>query len=190
MTMARSEGFAAEEPVIEAIAGGDRYAFSEFMARHSGWVRGVIYGVLGRPDSVEDVSQQVWLLVWLRIGELQDVRRWRTWLYRLARNAAIDMGRDTTRRRDRARKVAEQPVSASVSLPAQDRHLVAEEEHRQVLQAVMSLPAIYREPFVMRHVHGWNYARISEVMGMPKDSVETRLVRARRFLRAALKDKA
>lgn len=185
--MARSQGFAAEEPVIEAIQDGDRYAFSEFMGRHAGWVRGVIYGVLGRAEAVEDVSQQVWLLVWQRIGKLQDTRRWRTWLYRTARNAAIDAGRDATRRRDRQRKLAEQAVS--VSVPNPDRYLLAKEKHQEVLEAVGSLPAIYREPFVMRHVNGWSYARIAEVMGMPLDSVETRLVRARRFLRATLKDK-
>jgi RNA polymerase sigma-70 factor (ECF subfamily) len=187
-TMARSEGFAVEEPVIEAIQGGDRYAFSEFMGRHCGWVRSVIYGVLGRGEAVEDVGQQVWLLVWQRIGKLQDVRRWRTWLYRIARNAAIDAGRDVTRRRDRARKLAEQPVTASA--PGPDRNLMAEEKHQEVLEAVQSLPTIYREPFVMRHMNGWSYAQIAEAMGMPLDSVETRLVRARRFLRATLKEKA
>jgi len=185
--MARSEGCAAEEPVIEAIQGGDRYAFSEFMGRHSGWVRGVIYGVLGRSEAVEDVSQQVWLWVWQRIGKLQDAQRWRTWLYRMARNAAIDAGRDATRRRDRARKLAEQPIPVSALGP--DGRLVAQEKHQEVLEAIGSLPAIYREPFVMRHMNGWSYARIAEVMGMPVDSVETRLVRARRFLRATLKDK-
>ena len=172
--MARSEGFAVEEPVIEAIQGGDRYAFSEFMGRHSGWVRGVIYGVLGRGEAVEDVSQQVWLLVWQRIGKLQDVRRWRTWLYRTARNAAIDAGRDATRRRDRQRKLAEQPVT--VSAPKPDQRLVAEEKHQEVLEAIGSLPAIYREPFVMRHVNGWSYARIAEVMGMPAGGLSRSLV--------------
>ena len=38
----------------------------------------------------------------------------------------------------------------------------------------------------MRHLNGWSYRQIAEVMGMPVDSVETRLVRARRFLRASL----
>ena len=58
-----------------------------------------------------------------------------------------------------------------------------------MLAAIQSLPALYREPFVLRHLSGWSYAEIAEVMGMPVDSVETRLVRARRLLRASLKDK-
>lgn len=187
MAMAQPDAFDAEEPVIDAIRNGDRYAFSEFMGRQHGWVRGVIYGVLGHRDAVDDVAQQVWLSVWQRIGKLEDARRWRTWLYRTARNAAIDAGRDATRRRDRARKLAVEP--APDSGPTPERRLAGEERYQEVLAAVQELPAIYREPFVMRHVNGWSYARISEVMGMPADSVETRLVRARRFLRATLKDR-
>ncbi|MDO8630448.1 MAG: sigma factor-like helix-turn-helix DNA-binding protein, partial [Phycisphaerales bacterium] len=55
-----------------------------------------------------------------------------------------------------------------------------------VLSAIMALPAIYREPFVLRHMNDWSYRRISDVMGLPVDTVETRLVRARRLLREVL----
>ncbi len=59
----------------------------------------------------------------------------------------------------------------------------------EVLKAIQALPALYREPFVLRHLQGWTYKEIAEVMDMRVDSVETRLVRARRFLRETLKDK-
>lgn len=187
MAMAQQEGFDAEEPVIEAIRAGDRYAFGEFMRRHNRWVVGVIYGVLGEHDGVEDVAQQAWTAVWRRAGELRDVKRWRPWLYRLTRNAAIDAGRDMTRRRGRMRVVAEDGEAASGDTP--DCHLSGHEQHGEVLAAVQALPALYREPFVLRHLNGWSYREIAEVMGMPIDSVETRLVRARRLLRDCLRDK-
>jgi RNA polymerase sigma-70 factor (ECF subfamily) len=57
------------------------------------------------------------------------------------------------------------------------------------LRAIQALPVLYREPFVLRHLQGWTYKEIAEVMDMRVDSVETRLVRARRFLRERLKDK-
>jgi RNA polymerase sigma-70 factor (ECF subfamily) len=67
--------------------------------------------------------------------------------------------------------------------------LAGDEQHGEVLNAVRALPALYREPFVLRHLNNWTYQEIADVMGMPVDSVETRLVRARRLLREALKDK-
>jgi len=188
MAMPFAEEFDAEEPVIDAIRGGDRYAFEELVRRRNRWVRGVIFGVLGNRECVDDVSQQVWSTVWQRIGELRDSRSWRPWLYRLARNSAIDAGREISRRRNVVR-----PLSGDLQdhpcVPQPHAALERNEQHREVLAAIQALPAIYREPFVLRHVNGWSYQEIGEVMGLPVDSVETRLVRARRFLRESLKDR-
>jgi RNA polymerase sigma-70 factor (ECF subfamily) len=188
MAMPFAEEFDAEEPVIEAIRGGDRYAFGEFVRRRNRWVRGVIFGVLGDRECVDDVAQQVWSAVWQRIGELRDSRSWRPWLYRLARNAAIDAGREITRRRNVVLPLAGD-LQEHRSPPEPDAALARDEQHREVLAAIQALPAIYREPFVLRHVNGWSYQEIGEVMGLPIDSVETRLVRARRLLRESLKDR-
>lgn len=186
--MPQRESFDDEAPVIEAIQSGDRFAFAELLRRHDGWVRGVVYSVLGNRDGLDDVAQQVWTAAWQRIGELRETKKWRSWLYRLTRNAAIDAGRDATRRRKRsAALMAEVSVPARSKSPEAD--VVSEERHREVLAAIQALPALYREPFVMRHLNGWSYRDISDAMGMPVDTVETRLVRARRFLRESLKDK-
>jgi RNA polymerase sigma-70 factor (ECF subfamily) len=187
MTMALTADFDPDEPVIEAVCAGDHNAFSELMRRHGRWVRSVIFGVLGDNDRVDDVAQQVWTTVWRRAGELRDTGRWRPWLYRLARNAAVDSGRDISRRRKHSQALGQAQKQASGAAPLGE--LVGDEQHRDVLAAIRGLPALYREPFVLRHMHGWTYREISDVMGIKVDSVETRLVRARRFLREALKDK-
>lgn len=186
MAMAVAHEFDPEAPVIEAIRGGDRCAFAEFVRRHNEWVRGVVFGVLGRPDAIDDVSQQVWTAVWQRIGELRTTQSWRSWLYRLARNAAVDAGRETSRQRARLKVLAAESVTEGVA-PA-ETPLVQKERQREVLAAIGGLPPLYREPFVLRHMNGWNYQQIAEALGMPVDSIETRLVRARRLLRDALKD--
>lgn len=180
--MPRAEEFDAEEPVIDAIRGGDRYAFDELVRRQGRWVRGVVFGVLGRRDCVDDVTQQVWTAVWQRIGELRDPKSWRSWLYRMARNSAVDAGRDLTRRRKQSTPLGDRdvPIGGTSSISYGD------EQQGRVFNAVQGLPAIYREPFVLRHLNDWSYRQIADVMGLPIDSVETRLVRARRLLREAL----
>lgn len=186
--MAAPRDLDPEEPVIEAIRGGDRYAFEELVRRQNRWVRGVVFGVLGRRDEVDDVLQQVWLSVWQRIPKLRETARWRSWLYRLARNAAIDAGRNSTRARSRSQPLAVEAESRLHGGLA-DRNSDGDERHVEVLEAIKALPVLYREPFVLRHLHGWSYQQIGDVMGMPVDSIETRLVRARRFLRESLKAK-
>ena len=186
MTMPLADNTEADLPIIEGVRGRDRYAFEEMVRRHGRWVRGVIFGVLGDRDRVDDVAQQVWVSVWQRIGELREVKLWRTWLYRLSRNAAIDAGREITRRRRQQAEAGPPPVTRPMT---PDGATMADERHRAVLDAIQGLPALYREPFVLRHLNGWTYQQIGAALDMPTDSVETRLVRARRFLREALKDK-
>ena len=58
-----------------------------------------------------------------------------------------------------------------------------------MMAVIEKLPVLYREPFVLRHLNGWSYREIADVLDMPVDSVETRLVRARRMLRNSLSRK-
>lgn len=179
-----------DEPDIEAVQQGDRLAFADFVRREDRWLKGVIYGVLSDRDRVDDVSQKVWTSVWQRIGKLRDVQRWRPWVYRMARNAAVDAGRETTRRRQLNLSArAEAQASSRRPHVGPEREIIENEKHRAVLAAVEALPVLYREPFVMRHLNGWSYQQIANAMDMPADSVETRLVRARRILRESLKGK-
>ncbi len=184
--------FDEDLPLIQAIQGGDSYAFGELVRRHDRWIRGVLFGVLGKSDRLDDVAQQTWTSMWVRIGELRDATKWKSWLYRLARNAAIDAGRDRTRRRKHAKASAAQAmagVGERGEPGSPESSLAKSEASREVLMAIEALPVLYREPFVLRHLSGWSYREIAEVMNMPVDSVETRLVRARRFLRESLADK-
>ena len=180
----------AEVPAVEAIRRGDRCACGSFLRRHESWVRGVIFGVLGEREGLDDVCQQAWTRVWEQIGSLRDVRRWRSWLYRVARSSAVDAGREVSRRRRIGSATSNGEAMARLEAPGGKGDGVWERERRGiVLDAIRSLPAIYREPFVLRHLEGWSYERIGEVMGLPEDTVETRLVRARRLLREALQGK-
>lgn len=172
-------------PVVEAAQQGDEFAFGELLRRQDRWVRGVVMGVLGDRDRLDDVAQQVWTTVWQKIGSLKDTARWRPWLYRIARNAAVDACRASSSRRELP--VGEFGDSGTDATPV--THLVTGEKDAAVRSAIESLPPLYREPFVLKHIDGWSYREIAKLMDIPVDTVETRLVRARRLLRSALKGK-
>ena len=184
--MARAGEWEFGISAIEAVRQGDRSAFDDLVRREGSWVRGVVFAVLGNRDRVDDVVQQVWATLWRRIGELRETKLWRTWLYRLARNAAIDAGRELTREAKHGRQAVSAVVREKGS-PAADQNVARTETNQVVLAAIAALPGLYREPFVLRHLNGWNYQQIADVLDMPVDSVETRLVRARRMLRDALR---
>jgi RNA polymerase sigma-70 factor (ECF subfamily) len=176
-----------DHDLIAAAQRGQRSAIDTFVRRHDRWVRNVVYATVSNPVVVDDIVQNVWAKVWEQIGTLIEPARWRGWLYRLARNTAIDAGQKIAgeRRRSLTYATVEQ-AEARAADPA--GRLIDAEEHARVLGAIRGLPAIYREPFVLRHLEGWSYSQIGEAMSLPVDTVETRLVRARRLLRSALRD--
>jgi RNA polymerase sigma-70 factor, ECF subfamily len=176
--------------VFEAIQAGDTHAMAEFIETQRRWVRAVVFGVLGRASEVDDVCQRVWIQVWRESRSLDDPGRWRPWLYRIAHNAATDALRAGRRRRNLLAATATElmvdhgPIGPTAASP--DRELVSREQHDAMRQAIESLPPLYREPFVLKLAEGWSYARIGQALGLPTDTVETRLVRARRLLREKL----
>lgn len=180
------EEFDPDVLLVEALQQGDSAAMSELMERHERWVRGAVYSVLGNSDQVDDVVQKVWMRAWQRIDQLDDPRRWKHWVYRMARNAAIDAGRKIKRKRKLRQRLTEMATDASVVQATPARGASLREEHGRVLKAIEKMPAIYREPFVLRHVEQWTYRQIADVLNLPVDTVGTRLVRARRLLADAL----
>jgi RNA polymerase sigma-70 factor (ECF subfamily) len=166
---------------------GERSALDELVRRHDRWVRNVVYATVASPAAVDDIVQSVWIRVWRQIGTLIDPLRWRAWLYKLAKNAAIDAGQKAAGER-RLRTAFLQTRGQDRRSPQPVATLMEDEERRRLMAAIRGLPAIYREPFILRHLEDWSYAEIGEAMSLPVDTVETRLVRARRLLRAALTD--
>ena len=122
----------------------------------------------------------------MQAHRLQDPTNWRTWLYRIARNAAYDAGRAKQRQRNLFSNLFKRQPVKIYHETSPDHQIASNEQHRKILEAVSSLPELYREPFVLKHLEDWSYRQIGEALGLPVDTVETRLVRARRMLRERL----
>ena len=168
---------------------GSRVAAERLIRQHESWVRSAIYAVTGRADQVDDIAQQVWLRVWQRLGTLDSPKRLRPWLYAIARNAALD-ARAADRRRQALGGRLDGQTDESDYRQVRPAVVAAGKEQREaLLRAVQALPALYREPFVLRHLEDWSYAEIGETLDVSVETVETRLVRARRLLREMLQGK-
>lgn len=179
------------EQVVSAARRGDHHATEQLVKEHERWIRSVIFAVLGRGELVDDVAQQVWTRVWEKLPTLSRPQNLRSWLYRIARNAAIDAGKHARLQRDAESALQIDPLAPHPRASATSTHdAPAGELHGAIMQAIRALPAIYREPFVLRHLQEWSYAEIGEVLSLPVATVETRLVRARRLLRELLADEA
>lgn len=186
MEMTSAEHPGDQRSLIESLAAGDERALEDVIARDGPWLRGVVFSVLGDRADADDVMQRIWLRLWERREQLTGVDNWPNWLYTLARNAAVDAARAASRRRGLLQRVKMfRTPDRSAARPA-DEDLLADERRRRTLRAIEALDEKYRTVLVLRVWRELGYREIARALGITPQAVATRLVRARRMLRAKL----
>ncbi len=153
------------------------------MRRYKRPVVNFVYRLLGSVDDADDVAQEVFVRVYQNLDTYRSETKFSTWLFALARNAAID------RLRWRARHPTEPIESApQVAAPSSTTEEVdARETGEAIAAAAAKLPEDQRTALVLAEYHGLSYAEIAEVMHCSVKSVESRLYRAKQTLRGGLR---
>ncbi|MCH7572038.1 MAG: RNA polymerase sigma factor [Planctomycetes bacterium] len=170
-----------DEHVLSASAiAGDREAISAIWILHRRWVAAVILAYKPREDDLEDLLQEVAMSLVSKISTVRDPRHVRAWLRTVAINAARASAR-TRHSRPQLRLVGI-PEQEKVE-PAIDESIVRDEESRRILSLVANLPDDYREPLMLRALHGMRSKQIAAVLELPEATIDTRISRARRMLR-------
>src|SRR5450755_2404585 len=100
-----------EFELIQKAQQGDAAAFSQVVAAYRRRILGTISRLIGRPEDVEDVGQEVFLRLYFSLGQLRTPEVFEPWLYRLTVNAAYDYLRKHRRRMEsRMSALSEQQV--------------------------------------------------------------------------------
>jgi RNA polymerase sigma-70 factor (ECF subfamily) len=163
-----------EPEVVRRARAGDLGAFEELVRAHQADVyRLALHLVRDRPTA-EDVTQEAFLLAFRSLPRFRGQAKFSTWLYRIARNCAVD----AIRRRDRRRRLER---AAAEEAPVPDASLRA-----ALGQAIDGLPPDLREAFVVIEVFGLSYAEAAKVLGVLAGTLKSRMHRTRRLLMEAL----
>jgi RNA polymerase sigma factor (sigma-70 family) len=160
----------------------DAAAFELLVRRHGPMVLGVCRRLVGVEQDVEDAFQATFLALVRRAASVSRGEAIGAWLHKVAYRVALAV---RAQRRDRR----EQPMGERVPFaPSSDPHAEAVwRELRSVVdEEVSHLPRPYREAFVLCSLSGKTNTEAAQELGCPVGTVESRLVRARARLRAAL----
>jgi RNA polymerase sigma-70 factor (ECF subfamily) len=164
---------------------GDHDLFRALVERHQERVFRLVASVLGPAyaSEAEEVTQEVFLLVFRKLSTYRAEARFSTWLYRVAWNRAADY-----RRRARfQRPVLGESALASLAGPSDPhRELEVGLRRREVLAALENLPELYR---TLIHLHYWldcSLTEIEELTGVPPGTSKSYLARARRMMEMEL----
>ena len=162
--------------LIERAKHGDKEAFAGLYDRYARPVFLDLVGRLGSREDAEDVLQAVFLKAWTRLRSLRRPERFAPWLFRMARNRAIDHLRY---RRRRPMEALPDDVFAPdlTGLSADD-----EAVHR----AVAALKPESRSLLMLRAVHGWPATEVAEAWGQSAATVRRHYARLLAHLESRL----
>lgn len=168
-----------EIQLINKAQQGDRNAFGTLVYKYHLGVVNVVYRICGDLDLAEDTAQDAFIRAWQKLPNYQPRAPFRSWLYRIAVNIAIDI-----LRRQQPSELLEEQYCANEDNP---ETLVAEQEQAaQVQRAILTLPQASRVVLVLREYEGLSYQEIANVLDIPLGTVMSRLNYARACLRNLL----
>lgn len=170
--------------LVERTLGGDMTAFETLVRRHRGLVHRVVARVIGRNDA-DDVTQDVFLRAFHRLGQFRGDSPFRAWLLRIAHNTALSSRAGRRPGNDVLLDDAAESVPSSGRTPA---HTLEDTERRERLTLkLQQLRQAHRTVLVLRDLEGLSYEEIAAVTETPLGSVKGRLFRARQELIAILR---
>lgn len=142
--------------------------------RYSDMVRRICLIHLQNSADTEDIFQTVFLKYVLRSMPFENEEHEKAWLIRVTVNACKDLRRSFFK----SRTVS---LDALLEVPAPSR-----QDHREVLEAVLSLPTKYKDVVYLHYYERYTAEEIGEILGKKTNTVYTLLTRARALLKEKL----
>ena len=175
--------------LIERARSGDDGAFTQVVQAYRRRILGTIARLIGRPEDVEDVGQEVFLRLYYSLEQLRTSEVFEPWLYRLTVNAALDYLRRQKRRQEsRMSDLSEQQVMMA-DAAAGGKFNAEEQRRNKVREQVEALLEQVSEEdrilLTLKEVEGLSLKELEKIYRVNENALKVRLFRARqRVLKA------
>lgn len=164
--------------LVSACKKGDRKAFDALVHLYQKPVFNAVYRMLNNVEEARDVTQTVFLKVYENLHGYDESYKVFSWIYRIAINEAINQ--------QAGRKVHEPLDDYIESRDDPQRDVDRQEMQQEVQNSLMKISAEHRSVIVLKHLLGFSYQEISEILELPEKTVKSRLYEARDRLRELL----
>jgi RNA polymerase sigma-70 factor (ECF subfamily) len=176
-----------DEELIALSAAGDRRAFDRLVERHSAAVLRLTNVVTGDPMTAEDALQLAFLSAYRNAASFRSDASVRTWLFAIARNAALRLRSKRGREEIVEEPLMELGLDAGWGSENPEALAIAAEQGELLRRAMRSLSAEDQEVLILRDVEGLRGTETAEVLGIGEPALKSRLHRARLRLAGALR---
>ena len=173
----------SDEVLIGRIANGDRLAMQVLYARHHVRVFRFVLRLVRDQSTAEDLISEVFLDVWRQAGQFEGRSAVSTWVLAIARFKALSALR---RRPD---EELDEEAAGAIEDPSDDPEMSLEKKDKSVLirKCLTGLSAEHREIIDLVYYHEKSVEEVAEIVGIPENTVKTRMFYARKKLAELLK---
>jgi len=167
--------------LIRRAQDGSDAAMERLIARFQDRIAGFVYSLIGRDDAIEDLCHDIFIKMISGLSGLKNPDAFEAWLFRIARNVAMDSLRRKRLWRmfvpfePKHEQIAEAPRSGDSRI----------EEFRAALEG---MPPNQKELILLLAENDWTYEQLAEITKSSVSAVKSRLFRAREYLRQRVAD--
>ena len=184
--------------LLARLQAGDESAVRDLADLYGSRIYRLAFRQLRNREDAEEVTQDVLHKVYRKAGSFRGDAAFSSWLYRITFNAAMSRLRTRRARADVPESPsgsagdesraggAESRVADWSDMP--DERLLRSQLRRRVFSAILTLPAIYRAPVLLRDIRGMSTEEASAMLRVKNQTLKSRLHRGRLILRQRLAD--
>ena len=175
--------------VVKRAQQGEDAAYNQLIQAYRKRILGTIGRLIGKPEDVEDVAQEVFVRLYFSLDQLREPEMFEPWLHRLTVNSAYDYLRKQKRRPEsRMSDLSEQQVIMADAV-ASGTQRIEEDRRGQVRELVNSLLSEVSEEdrllLTLKEVEGLSLKELEKIYKVNENALKVRLFRARqRVLKA------
>jgi len=185
--------YTTDEELVKVYLDGDKENFDEIVNRYLKMIYNFIYRFVGNEKLAEDITQETFIKVWKNLKKFDTTKSFKTWVYSIAKNTAIDYLR---KRKDipismfdneSGKNIIEDTLTDE-ELKADEIYIMAENK-KQVESVLTKLSAIQKEVVILKYVNELSLSEVSEALNIPRETIKSHHRRALIKMKKLLEEK-
>jgi RNA polymerase sigma-70 factor, ECF subfamily len=173
--------------LTQAAGKGDMIAFEEIYTRHHRRVYSICLRMLQNTHEAEDLTQEVFIQLYRKIGSFRGDSAFTTWLHRMTVNQVLMHFRKRTVKYEKTTEEGETPVQIVVGSENLGKMQIVDKI--SIDNAIAQLPAGYKNVFVLHDVEGYEHEEVAKILGCSVGTSKSQLHKARLKMRKLLNKK-
>ena len=182
-----------DEEIISYIVKGRTELFSVLLDRYQSKVFSTVYHYTHDQEEARDLTQEIFIKIYNNLQSYKNKASFSTWLYRIAVNRCIDWTRKKKLQTvsavyDSSEEEIDIYDTIADSGGGPEELLIKQENRTYIRKVVEELPEIYKTVIILYYFEDFSPQEISDIIGVPKRTVETRLYRGKNLLKLRLEE--